>query len=575
MKRAAILGPIVAILLAACGSSSNSSTPTSSATTTSSGSTVANTGKVGGKLVIGSYLGTTWNCQFNPFNPAVNILSVGFTYEPLVYINILQSSTPPKPWLASGYAWSNGDKTLTFTIRNGIKWSDGTPFSANDVVYTFNAMKTSPAIDLNAIWAAHGGILTSVTLHGSNQVVFTFNSSALTYFYYLAALTPIVPQHIWGKLNQADLASYQDTDPIGTGPYRMAACQQTNVKYLRNPAYWQSTPSHPVPQIQEVDYPSFLGNNQANLFVQQGQADWGAQPLPNIQSSYVAVDPTHRHVWFPPILNVSLVPNLDNSLLKNVAVRRAISYAIDRQSVSTRGESGYEQPASQTGIITPTYQQWADPSLNTITYNPAKAMQILQAAGFHKGSNGIFENAQGQPLSFTIKTISGFSDWDASLVIITQDLAAVGIHVTVLDENSGPYTSDVEKGNFQLAYAGSGGPYVLPGPSPYYELRGMLFSGNIGSTNYARYKSSSTDALFRSYATATSLQQQISIIRQVEKVMVSDIPFIPVTQGVVWYTYQTNHILGWPTASNPYAQPNIYSPLEDNGVILNHLYPTS
>ena len=145
--------------------------------------------------------------------------------------------------------------------------------------------------------------------------------------------------------------------------------------------------------------------------------------------------------------------------------------------------------------------------------------------------------------------------------------------MTVQDENSGPYTTDLQSGNFQLAYAGSGGPYVLPGPTPYYELRGMLFSGDIGSTNYSRYKSASTDKLFREYAAATSVKQQVQIIDQVEKVMVDDIPFIPVTEGVVWYTYDDSSIGGWPTQANPYAQPNIYSPLEDNGVILDHLYP--
>jgi peptide/nickel transport system substrate-binding protein len=175
-------------------------------------------------------------------------------------------------------------------------------------------------------------------------------------------------------------------------------------------------------------------------------------------------------------------------------------------------------------------------------------------------------------LSFTIKTISGYSDWDASLQIIVQQLKAVGISATVQDENSTPYTADIQGGHFQLAYAGSGGPAASPGPSPYYELRGWLFSGNIGSTNYSRYKSSSTDALFNQYA-AASAAQQVQIMHQVQKVMVDDLPFIPTTQGVDWFQYDTTNIGGWPTPSNPYAQPSPYS-FPDNGQVLNHLYPT-
>ena len=93
--------------------------------------------------------------------------------------------------------------------------------------------------------------------------------------------------------------------------------------------------------------------------------------------------------------------------------------AIDRSQVSQRGESGYEPAANQTGIVLPTYQAWYEKSLDTTTYSPSKAESTLQAAGFTKGSNGIYANAQGQQLSFTIKTISGYTDWDASLQVIT------------------------------------------------------------------------------------------------------------------------------------------------------------
>ena len=552
---------VVCTLVAACGGSSkSSSTPT-----------VANNGKVGGKLVIDNESGSTWTCTFNPFNPAVNITSVGFVYETLEPVNILKNGATT-PWLATNYQWSNGFKTLTFTIRNGVNWSDGKPFSANDVVYTFNAMKHNKAIDLNALWTADGGPLTSVALKGSNQVVFTFSGPSQEYFFFVSDFTPIVPQHIWSTLNQSKLSTYTDTHPIGTGPYLVSNCAPQNIKYLRNTHYWQSTSGHPVPSIQEVDYPAFLSNTPANLFLSQGQAQWGGQYVPNVQSFYVAKDPAHRHIWYAPILNVGLVPNLANPLLGQLPVRQALAYAIDRATVARLGEGGQQQAANQTGVLTPTYQSWYDSSLSQPSYDPAKAQQILTSAGYKKGSDGIFRSPSGQPLSFTIKTISGFSDWDASLAVITQELKAAGIAVTVQDETTSPYTADLQSGHYQLAYAGSGSGAQLAGPTPYYELRGYLFSGNIGSTNYSRYKSSSTDALFNQYAGASS-SQQVQIIHQIEKVMVTDIPFIPVTEGVDWYQYDTTHIAGWPTQSNPYAQASPYA-IPDNGVVLTRLFPT-
>jgi peptide/nickel transport system substrate-binding protein len=562
------------MLAAACGGgakSKSSGTSTGSSTTASAPSG----GAVGGKLVIDNESGSTWTCQFNPFNASLlgPGITFGYIYEPLEYVNILESTKAPVPMLASSSAWSNGYRTLTFTIRSGVKWTDGTPFTAKDVLYTFNAIKSDRAADLNALWHNAGGPLTAVASKGANKVVFTFNAPAQTYFYYVADQTPIVPQHIWGKLDQSKLSTYADSSPVGTGPYKVSSCSPQNIKYLRNTSYWQSKPGHPVPRIEEIDYPAFLSNTPANLELAQGQAQWGGQYIPSVKSYYVAKDPTHRHIWFPPVLNVALVPNLENPILKALPVREAIAYALNKSNISKLGEGGEQQPANQTGVITPTFKSWADTSIAQPTYSPSKAEQILSSAGYKKGSNGIYQTPSGQPLQFTIKTISGYSDWDASLQIITQELKAVGISVTAQDENSTPYTADIQSGKFQLAYAGSGGPAASPGPSPYYELRGWLFSGNIGSTNYPRFKSAAVDALFNKYP-AASASQQVQIIHQIQQVMVKQIPFIPTTEGVDWYQYDTSHIGGWPTQADPYAQPSPYA-FPDDGQVVTHLFPTS
>src|SRR5262249_24196119 len=189
-----------------------------------------------------------------------------------------------------------------------------------------------------------------------------------------------------------------------------------------------------------------------------GGGGGGAPHLPTTRVFAVRKPQKPRHYWFPPVLNVSLFPNLTNPLLKQLPVRQAIAYAINKETVSKRGESGYQQPAHQTGVITPTFESWQDNSITVPTYNPTKAQQILMSAGFKKGPNGVFSDPNGKPLSFTIKTISGFSDWDASLQLIARDLKAVGIAVTVQDENTDPYTTNLHSGNYELAYAGSGGP---------------------------------------------------------------------------------------------------------------------
>lgn len=552
---------VAGMVVAACGSSGG----------TGGGGVPQNTGKIGGTLVIDNESGGSWSCQFNPFNSGVSGESIGFIYEPLYFVDALATNpdgtNKTTPWLATAYSWDSGFTTLTFTIRSGVTWSDGSPFSAQDVLYTFNAMKGDSALDVNALWQSDGGPLTNVALQGSNQVVLTFSGPAQTYFFYVADQTPIVPQHLWQSQDQAKLDSYTDTQPVGTGPYTQSSCSANNIKYARNAHYWQSKPGHPVPQIQEVDYPAFLSNTPANLLLHQGGAQWGAQYIPNIQQYYVAPDQAHRHYWFPPVANVGLFLNLTDQMLSQLPVRQAIALAIDRHNVSQRGEDGYQAAANQTGIILPTYSSWYDKSIDKTAYDPGKAAQVLQSAGFTKGSDGFFKSASGQPLSFTIQTITGYTDWDSSLQVIQQELQAAGIQVKVVDEDNGSvYVPNLQAGKFSMAYGEETG-----GPVPYYELRQMLFSGNIGSTNYSRYNSASIDALFNQYASA-SPSQQVQIVHQISTALVNDIPFVPVTEGVDWYQYDTKGIGGWPTPSDPYAQPPVWA-LPDNGVVLTHLYP--
>ena len=125
-----------------------------------------------------------------------------------------------------------------------------------------------------------------------------------------------------------------------------------------------------------MEYPAFTANNTANDQLANGQAQWGSQYIPGIKSFYTSKSPNY-HYWFPPTVNVSLVPNLKNPLLGNVKVRQAMSYAIDRAKVSSIGEYGYEPPANQTGIVTPTFSSWLDqprwPSTATATTRPRRS----------------------------------------------------------------------------------------------------------------------------------------------------------------------------------------------------------
>ena len=543
MKRLMSIGVILvaSLLAAACGTSSSSS----------SGSGGGSSSGPSGVLTIDNESGSLWTCNFNPYNLSDIGYSFGPVYEPLVFVNTLQSAKAT-PWLATSWAYSNGNKTLTFTIRGGVKWSDGKPMTAADVVYSFNLLKKFKALDINAVWS----VLSSVTQQGTDQVVMTFKAPATNYFYYIADQVAIVPRHIWSKI--ADPVKYPDTQPVGTGAFT-TSCTAQNITFTANPHYY--VPGEP--KLKTVNYPAFTSNDTANTYLANGQAQWGGQFIPSIQKFYLSKSPDN-HYWFPPVANVSMFLNLKNPVLANVAVRQAMSYAINKQRASTIGEYGYEPASNQAGVVTPTFSSWLDTSQaaaygNNYAYNPAKAISILKAAGYTKGSDGIMAK-NGQKLSFSIINNGGFSDWVAVVNVLQADLKAVGIQVTPKNMAAPAYQAALYDGNFQLAYGSETG-----GPTPYYELRQWLFSANTAAigqpagSNFERYSSSATDALINSYGATADAATQHAIVSKLEAVMLQDVPVIPVTESVDWYQYSTANFTGWITQSDPYAQPAPYS----------------
>jgi peptide/nickel transport system substrate-binding protein len=324
--------------------------------------------------------------------------------------------------------------------------------------------------------------------------------------------------------------------------------------------------------VKTVQYPAILSASTENGMLTT-DGGWGGQFIPNIKSFYLSKSKTN-HYWFPPYSNVDVFVNNTNPLL-DVNVRQAMAYAIDRQRVSTIGEYGYEPPSNQSDIVTPTFNSWLDTSQAkkyNYRYDPAKAVSILEKAGYKKGSDGIFEK-NGKQLSFSIINVGAYPDWVAAVQVIQQQLAAVGIKVTPNNLTTTAWTSQLYTGKYQLAYGSETG-----GPSPYYELRQLLDSANtapIGktaTTNWERYSSPATDKLFSEYAATTNTALQHQIVNQLEKVMLSDVPVIPMTEDVAWYQYSTSGFSGWATPKNPYALPSPYL-VPDNEQLLLHLVP--
>ena len=168
------------------------------------------------------------------------------------------------PWLGTNYEWKEQNKILIIETRDGVRWSDGKPFSAYDVEFTFNLKKEFPALDGNGNWK----YLSSVEATDSTHVVFVFSRIYVPGFEVLSG-QPIVPKHIWSR--ESDPVKFTNPNPIGTGPFTEVTLFSNQVWELsKNPNYWQEG----KPKINKLRFPAFLSNEQATLALIKGEVDW-------------------------------------------------------------------------------------------------------------------------------------------------------------------------------------------------------------------------------------------------------------------------------------------------------------
>jgi peptide/nickel transport system substrate-binding protein len=199
----------------------------------------------GGTLQVAQPWGTIPH-NFNPYAPSgANAAGTkSCIYQSLFYINSVTGAATTM--LGKSYTWTDKGLKLVVKTRSGVKWSDGTPFTAADVAFTFNYLKANKSIDLNGVWASP---LKTVVATGTNTVVFTFSKpdtpEAVTILFGTDGNpTDILPQHIWATIKNP--ATFTNPSPVGTGPFTLTSFSTSSVVYTKNPLSWEK------PHINEV-----------------------------------------------------------------------------------------------------------------------------------------------------------------------------------------------------------------------------------------------------------------------------------------------------------------------------------
>ncbi|HLU08149.1 MAG TPA: ABC transporter substrate-binding protein [Oceanobacillus sp.] len=510
----------------------------------------------GGTVTVSHEAFSTVNTAWSPFAPNPNPGLLGFVYEPLLVWNEVTGEIVP--WLATGYEYSDDLLSVTFTIREGVLWSDGEPFSADDVIFSFNLIQEYTELDRGGLLGFVSGVekVDDTTIRFDLSEVFTQAHVEIGEF------RP-VPEHIWSEVE--DPVTYNPENPVATGPFaNLCVLEEQVFELCRNENYWQEG----RPYVDSIRYPAYPGNEQSNLAMVSGEIDWAGHFVPDVENTYVAADPEHFNYYFwPGGGTVNLYLNTTKEPFSDVAFRQAVSQLIDYQSVVDIGMYGYTIPSDPTGLGPRFASAASQEALDTAaemglgTYDAERAAATLDEAGYvDADGDGWRDNLDGSALAFNVQVVNGWTDWVTSVQIITQNMQDVGLNAQVVTPEFGEWLNNLQTGDYDVSIGWSSSGFT---PWNYY--RDIMDSTLIGSdglrnaTTWAGWTSEETDELLAAFTSTADEAEQTDILNQIQQAFVENVVVVPLFPGPTWYEWNTTRFTGFPTEDDYYAQGSPWS----------------
>jgi peptide/nickel transport system substrate-binding protein len=320
------------------------------------------------------------------------------------------------PSLKNGLISADG-KRITFKLRPGVVWSDGVPFTADDVIFTWQSIVNGKSPVTNT---ADYDQIEQMVKDGPNQVTFVLRKPLASAVYFFSEGTfPPLPKHLLEKYPMLSGNPY-DSAPIGDGPFVLKQwIHGSDLIFGANPRYWRGRPA-----LDTIDIKVIPNSNTLFQVLQSHEVDMvdgvtkslvpQLQSIPGVRVS-TTLTASYRHLDF----------NCKSPILRDVNVRRAIARAIDIDKIIRTVYGGLGVRAATD--VTPF--SWAANRLAPVPLDPAAAARLLDADGWRVGSDGI-RVKNGQRLSLTISTASSnLLNQDAEQ-LLARDLKSVGIDVT-------------------------------------------------------------------------------------------------------------------------------------------------
>jgi peptide/nickel transport system substrate-binding protein len=364
--------------------------------------------------------------NMNPYSPTADNISIavfGAWWEFLV--RPTQNGTGYEPRLASSYTVSPDNRTYTFNLRKGVRFSDGTPMTAADVIFSLHRAFTDSGSQIAFV----GSKVASMTAPNAHTVVIKLKTA---WPYLLADLSgfnaAILPMSLIKKEGYAAFLKH----PVGTGPFMWSSSSPgVSITVVKNPYYWEKG----RPYLNKIVFHVVQADTARTTAVLGGQATLAENP-PLDQLAGLKSNPAVKVYSFPSTLVELVALNVRKPPLNNEMVREAISLAIDRAGIVRAGLFGYGKPAT-TFLVGPPAQTFQDTALNLYPFNLARAKALLKQSGMHL------------PIRLQFGVSQGLAQ-QAIATVMQTDLAKIGIDLSVLQRDFVSNENALDSGNFTM-----------------------------------------------------------------------------------------------------------------------------
>jgi peptide/nickel transport system substrate-binding protein len=469
--------------------------------------------KLGGVFRLGS------DSSIDSLNPFVAFEADADTTFGYIYPELVQYDSQMQivPDFATSWSESDGGKVWTFHTVPNAKWSDGKPLTAQDAAWTFQTiLKYQNGPTSNS--AGYVTDLTSAAAPNSDTLVLTYSQPVANVLAQVEEVY-ILPEHIWAKYatgNGKGLTTFQNNAPVVSGgPFTLIGYTQGEVALLkRNPLFFG-----PKPHIQGLGLEFFDDADAMIEALKTNQLD-GIETVPftavtNLKASGFIVRSTPGDAFDDFIINDNPKQDASHSELMNPLLRQAFSYAINREQIVKTVLLGHGEPGGT--IVPPVTGKWSDPAIKPTPYDPAKANELLNEAGYKMGPNGI-RIANGHPMSYTVILPTDITDQygERSFEIVQQDLKQVGVQLTpdVLDDSAA--YSDVTASSYKSFEMAMWDWY--PETDPDFILSVPTCS-QWDTWNDTGYCNKAYDALFNEQGAAMQPAERLKIVYQMQEMI--------------------------------------------------------